>query len=204
MNNLSLIGKVINDYEKYREVATPPPGGGMGHRSADDQGTASQAPQQPAEASTVLRRLQTFGTDFSGLDSLTTIGGRLYFLCRSEGLESLESIGGDMYVEYNYCSNVFRGLRNLTSIGGDLTVYENPALDDFTGLENLSTIGESLYIDTCDDLADVTALHGITSVGTDFTVTNNPSLSTADVETLRLTIGSSNIGGSSLVSGNAP
>ena len=75
---------------------------------------------------------------------------------------------------------------------------------DFGGLENLTSIGADLKIDQCDTLSDVTALHGVTSVGADFTVTDNTILSTTDAEALRDAIGTSNIGGTVTISGNAP
>ena len=78
----------------------------------------------------------------------------------------------------------------------------NDVLTSLDGLEDLVSIGGMLRLDDNEYLSDVMALHGVISVGSDFTITDNLELLTADAEALRDAIGTSNIGGTVTIGGN--
>jgi len=83
-----------------------------------------------------------------------------------------------------------------------LRLTDNYNLLDLDGLSALSTVGDSLTLSLQPDLIDVTGLHGLTAILGDLLITDNTSLSEADIEALIEAIGEENISGEITVSDN--
>jgi len=144
-------------------------------------------------------------TDFTGLDSLTFIGGDLNIIDNDAllnliGLKALTSIGGMLKINENYALTNLTGLTSLISIGNDLDVSGHKSLTSLTGLENLDSIkgfiyitgnsslinlsgldslisiGESLNIFSNEILTDLTGLNNLTYIGWDLNIQHNASL----------------------------
>jgi len=95
--------------------------------------------------------------NFDSLIVLNSIGGDLsidagplgqghLLLKNFSGFDSLASIGGNFYVKFNDSLSSFSGMENLNSIGGDLVITSNDAITNLLGLNNLNTIDGSLEI----------------------------------------------------------
>ena len=129
-------------------------------------------------------------------DELTVIGP----------LSSLEAVGGPFRVERNLALTTLEAFQTLATIGGDLEIALNPVLADLDGLSGVtSTLGD-LLIDNNESLQDVWGLSNIGSaeeadpaVEGDFTVTDNPTLPTSQVEELADLLG---VGGEVTIEGN--
>ena len=86
---------------------------------------------------------------------------------------------------------------------GSLWIGGTEVLVDLRGLEKLPELGSSLSLEHNASLRDVQDLHGLESVGGSFSIRDNTALPDAEAEALRDAIGTSNIGGSVTISGNA-
>ena len=119
------------------------------------------------------------GLDLGGFSALQTVGGDVVISEPSGEMEALKSVGGSMTFSDTDLSFV-GSYDSLTSIGVDLTIEDN-------GL-----------------LSNVDGLMGLESIGNDLQITDNESLPMSAATDLRDAIGTSNIGGSVMISGNAP
>ena len=154
-------------------------------------------------------------SSLSGLNNLISIGGDIRItknvaLVNLEGLNNLNSIGGNFVIgdqsfneNGNSSLNSLMGVEDLTFIGGDLSIAYNILLEDITSLANLSTIGGDLTI-TNNDL--LTSLEGLDNINGEsinaLTITNNPSLSNCEVQSICSYLGSPN--GVIIIYNNAP
>jgi len=134
-----------------------------------------------------LRRL----TDLSGLDNLTTVGGKLLIednheLTSLAGLGSLTSVG-ELIIDPNRELVDLTGLESLTTVAGDVRIgqdarfgleasmswiYGNDALTSLAGLDNLTSIGGDLTIGHNDSLASIEALSSLEEVGSVYVLYN--------------------------------
>ena len=91
----------------------------------------------------------------------------------------------------------------LTNISNSCSIRENIYLEDIQ-LMSLSTIGLDLNITANTSLNDLDDLYAITSIGRNLNISNNTQLSTSEVDALISNIGTSNIVGAIVNTGNAP
>jgi PKD repeat protein len=131
-------------------------------------------------------------TSLEPLSNLQTIGGFLDIddtaLTDLTGLGSLTSIGGTLFFNTNSQLSSLTGLERLTSIGGYLEIFGNPLLTSLNGLEALTSIGGNVYIGfdfggnrifgnaTLADLSAIADLTDADIAGIDRVVTGNPAL----------------------------
>lgn len=164
-------------------------------------------------------------TAFTSLNAVTTIGGDVLiydpdyyvYTYSVSGLNALTTIGGDFTMgPFSQIRSYSNFAPNLVSVGGAYTVVGNTLMSVFNAQPMLQHVGslsisansslQNVYfgnLTTIDDdfsisdnyyLNDVTTFNTITSIGGDFTLSNN-GISTTQANTLRDTIGISNIGG---------
>jgi len=126
----------------------------------------------------------------TGLEALTSIGGYLEIehnnnLVNLSGLDSLTSLGGSLTIKTNSDLTNLTGLNKLTSIEGDLEIYSNDALVDITALDSLMSISGKLFIWDNNVLPSLTGLGNInTDSITDLTISENPNLSTCEIQAI--------------------
>ncbi|HEY3387530.1 MAG TPA: hypothetical protein VGK46_13530, partial [Saprospiraceae bacterium] len=84
----------------------------------------------------------TLLNDFSGLSSITTIGGNLAF-------------------EYNNQLTNLDGLESLTSINGHLDIGSHPLLNDLSALSGVQSINGQLIVKNCNSLTSLVGLDNI-------------------------------------------
>jgi len=108
---------------------------------------------------------------FQGLNNLTSVGGHLLLgeehnFTDFSGLESLITIGGGLFIAGEDANlNSFAGLENLMTIGGDFSMYECNDLYDFSNLENLNTIGGNLELDDIHNDIDTLNFPNLSAIG---------------------------------------
>lgn len=114
---------------------------------------------------------------------LTTVGGTLEWR-RSKSLENMGS---------------FDALESV----GDLSIRDTASLEAIVEFPKLETVAKDLTIRQNAALTDIGGLGSLTMVGGDFTVQDNPELSTCDVEDLiSLIQDADGIGGTTTTTGN--
>jgi len=131
--------------------------------------------------------------NFSGFDSLASIGGNFYVkfndsLSSFSGMENLNSIGGDLVITSNDAITNLLGLNNLNTIDGSLEIWGNDSLTKLTGLENLTSISGSLVLGGYmgpilfgnPQLLSLTALNNLSSIGGDIVIRKQKNLSSLD------------------------
>ncbi|HEY5956702.1 MAG TPA: hypothetical protein VIV60_09125 [Polyangiaceae bacterium] len=96
-----------------------------------------------------------------------------------EGLEGLQQVGGNLSIEGLGGLGSIEALQNLKRVGGDLTLTELPKLGSFKGLGSLETIHGGLDIDHIDRLVDLMTFEALHSVDGDFSLKDNPQLTSA-------------------------
>jgi len=109
-------------------------------------------------------------SSLSGLDSVTSIAGRIYIydndaLTNLVGLEAMMSLEGGLSIAENDVLESLTGLNALTSIGGHLTLDGNSSLTNLTGLNNVTSIGGWVEFWCCDALTSFTGLDSLTYIG---------------------------------------
>lgn len=122
--------------------------------------------------------------DFTGLESLTSIGGNFYIghwvggnpvLIDFSGLESLERIGKSLTVNNNHALTDLSGIENLRSIGS-LSIITNNSLESLSGLDNLDSIHGELSINSTTLLGDLHAFNNLKYVDGYIEITNNQAI----------------------------
>jgi hypothetical protein len=83
-------------------------------------------------------------TDLEGLNSVTSIGKRLWIeashqLTSLEGLSGLTQVGEHLWIENNNGLIDLAGLENLAQIGGYITIMANTSLTSLSGMDNIET-----------------------------------------------------------------
>lgn len=91
------------------------------------------------------------------------------------GLESLQSIGGALYIDSNDTLQDLVGLANLHLVGS-LSINQNKSLKSLIGIDNLDSIAEDLSINATTSLKDLTGLEKISFIGNRIWIRYNDSL----------------------------
>lgn len=149
---------------------------------------------------------------FFGFTRLESLGGHLWIrgnehLGLVNGFEFLELVPESLEIADNPELMFLPGFRVLAAVGEDpadpeFRLVDLPMLGAITGFEELTLVGAFRIERT--GLPTLLALRGIELVGGDFTVVDNPSLPTAEVDLLVDAIGAGDIGGVVTIAGNAP
>jgi len=117
------------------------------------------------------------------------------------GFHRLVTVGGSVIVEGNGGLGSAHGLADLVSVGGDFVIQNNALFFEFESLVFLTDVGGDFVIKNHPVLVEVPTFKGLTSIGGDFEFTGN--LQMADAVALELA-GRANVGGTIIISGNAP
>jgi hypothetical protein len=143
-------------------------------------------------------------SDLSGLASLTTVDGSLFFtdcdsLTNLNGLSSLSSVGdvvrfsfmesllnldglsslnsaGSILLEFNTALTDIDGLASIAGVDGSITLESNIALLNLDGFSGLATTGGSFELVGQTLLTNIEGLSSLISVGGDFRMESNPLL----------------------------
>jgi len=130
--------------------------------------------------------IDDFQTNYPGcaeLEGYVEISGSN--ITNLSGLNVITTIGGDFSITGNDSLASLTGLDSVTSIGGILWIFLNDSLTSLTGLDNLTSIGGHLWIKYNDALTSLTGLENIDAVSINYLyITNNPSLSTCEVQSV--------------------
>ena len=127
--------------------------------------------------------------NFSGLNAITSIGGKLMFFSNSSltsmsGLENLSYIGGSLEIDDNNAITSLSGLEGLTTVSGTLQIRYNDVLSSLSGLVNLTTVGQHFWI-VKNAMTDLTGLENLVSIGGALGVEQNSVLtSLAGIENI--------------------
>lgn len=125
-------------------------------------------------------------TNLSGLINITSIEGSLTLYSNDllqdfTGLDSLHTIGHRFEVgwwegEGNPSLRNFHGLENLTSVGEIVNILFNSSLQSMQGLNNLNNVAFQVNITGNDLLVSLDGLNGLDSVSNSVSVSGNISL----------------------------
>jgi len=125
--------------------------------------------------------------DLSGLDSLRFVGSGVFqnndALSSLNGLQNISNISSILKITSNQSLTDLSDLQNIVNINR-LEIVSNQNLTSLSDLENLSTV-EEIIIDENNILNDISGLGNIDHNELDsLRITNNPQLSTCNIESI--------------------
>jgi hypothetical protein len=111
-----------------------------GNEFPEGQRTAGFMQVTGVKGDLIIKDLPRFGSNFSGLENVTYVGGDLIIDNCADGstgrvlnnfvLMTVDSIGGDLVIKDNGALNSLGGLENISYIGGNVTITNNGTKGD--------------------------------------------------------------------------
>jgi len=103
------------------------------------------------------------------------------------GFQTVSKVLGHLKIQDNASLATITGFGMVTEVGAEFQIYHNQALTAFDSMVSLKSVGSDLIIKYNNVLTSLNGLISspLQSVGNDFSIANNPSLSSCTVDYLR-------------------